>query len=80
MSRSRHPSKDVEKALQFAEQQGWKVRLGGHWGFLYCPYNNVQCRGGYRCKAGIWSTPANASLHAKQLKEVVYGCTKHQLI
>lgn len=75
--RSKHPDKDVEDAIRYAESEGWIVRAGGHWGFLYCPYNDSDCRCGTRCKAGIWSTPKNAGTHARQLRAVVEGCTTH---
>lgn len=75
MSRAKHPNKDVEAAIQHAEDHKWTVKKGGHWGFLYCPFNDAECRCGTRCKAGIWSTPKNPGNHAKQLREVVDGCT-----
>ena len=78
MSRAKHPNKDVEAAIQNAEDHGWIVKKGGHWGFLYCPFNNAECRCGTRCKAGIWSSPKNPGNHAKQLREVVDGCTARQ--
>ena len=71
MTRSKHPDKDVEAAIQYAESNRWEVKKGGHWGMLYCPYNDSDCRCGTRCKAGVWGSPKNASNHAKQLKEVV---------
>lgn len=75
MAHKRHPDKDVEAAIQYAEEHGWAVKAGGHWGFLYCPYNDQECRCGTRCKAGIWGSPKNPGNHAKQLREVVDGCT-----
>jgi hypothetical protein len=78
MARSRHPDKDVEAAISYAESNGWEVRVGGKWGFLYCPYNDPDCRCGGRCKAGIWHTPKSGGTHAKQLRAVVDGCTVHQ--
>lgn len=77
MTRPKHPDKDVEAAIRYAEAHGWTLRKGGHWGFLYCPYNDAECRCGTRCKAGVWSTPKNAGNHARQLREVVDGCTAH---
>ena len=78
MARPSHPSKDVESAIAHAESEGWTVRVGGKYGFLYCPYNSPGCRGGTRCKAGIWKTPQNPGTHAKQLRQVVDGCTAHR--
>lgn len=76
--RGKHPDKEVEAALLYAESHLWSVRLGGHWGFLYCPYNDSECRCGTRCKAGIWGSPKNPGNHAKQLRQVVDGCTARQ--
>ena len=78
MSRAKHPNKDVEAAIQHAEDHDWTVKKGGHWGFLYCPFNDAECRCGTRCKAGIWGSPKNPGNHAKQLREVVDGCTALQ--
>jgi len=78
MTRAKHPNKEVEAAIEHAESNGWKVKKRGHWGLLYCPYNDVECRCGTRCKAGIWGSPKNPVNHAKQLKEVVDGCTTHK--
>ncbi|MEY2659614.1 MAG: hypothetical protein RLZZ123_786 [Pseudomonadota bacterium] len=72
--RHKHPLKEVEEALRYAETHGWMVIKGGHWGLLYCPFNDPACRCGTRCKAGIWGTPKSASNHARQLRSVVDGC------
>jgi hypothetical protein len=73
--RPKHPNKDVENAIKYAESHHWTVKVGGHWGILFCPYNDSECRCGTRCMAGIWSTPKNHGNHAKQILEVVNGCT-----
>lgn len=70
MARKRHPDKEVEDAIAEAEAHGWRVRVGqGHWGRLYCPHAN---RDG--CQIGIWSTPRNASVHARQILHRVNKC------
>ena len=48
MARSKHPKKEVEDALQHAEDNGWTVDVGGShaWGKIYCPYNDEECRCG----------------------------------
>jgi len=76
--RPQHRNKDVEQAIRFAEAHQWVVKAGGHWGMLYCPYNDSTCRCGSRCIAGIWGTPKNPSHHAKQIREVVNGCTSRK--
>ena len=59
MARSPHPKKEVEEALKHAEEQGWRVEVGGShaWGRIYCPYNDEECRCGEFCITSIWSTP-----------------------
>ena len=59
MTRSAHPKKDVEKALRYAESQGWRIVQGGShaWGKMYCPVNSAECRCGEFCITSIWSTP-----------------------
>jgi len=77
MPRKPHPKPDIEKALQYAEGQGWEIRKAtGHaWGVLYCPYNDKECRCGEFCKSSISSTPKNIGNHAKQIRRVVDKCT-----
>lgn len=77
MPRQPHQKQEIEDALRYAEQQGWRIKVGGShaWGKLYCPYNDKQCRCGEFCIASIWSTPKNAGNHAKQIKRVVDNCS-----
>ncbi len=77
MSRKCHPKKEIEEALQYAEENGWTVEVGGShaWGKMYCPYNDKECRCGAFCLASIWSTPKNAGNHAKQICRVVDNYT-----
>jgi len=69
MQRKRHPIKEVEEALVYAEGFGWRVDVGGShaWGRIYCPYNDRECRHGKFCIASVWSTPRNATNHARQI-------------
>ena len=69
MARDRHPNKEVEAAIQYAESLGWKVRKQGHWGRLYCPHAD---RDG--CQLGVNGTPKNAGNHAKQIIRIVDRC------
>jgi hypothetical protein len=70
--RARHPKKQVEDALVYAESKGWTVtkRDGrGHaWGVGRC---------GGDCTAWIWSTPANPDNHARQIRRAIDNCS-HQ--
>jgi hypothetical protein len=80
MVRKKHPKKEVEEALNYAEVFGWSIEIGGAhaWGKMYCPYNDKNCRCGEFCITSIWSTPKNSTNHAKQIKRVVANCTKRQ--
>jgi len=68
-ARPRHPKKQVEAALKEAEAHGWTVtkRKGrGHaWGVARCTSICVQW---------IWSTPANADNHAREIRHAVAAC------
>lgn len=80
MPRPKHPHKDVEAALAYAEAQGWRIETGGAhaWGKLYCPYNDEECRCGIHCITSIWSTPKSPGNFAKALLRVVDNCTTHR--
>ena len=58
--RSRHPNKEIEAAVQYAEANGWTCTVpGGHaWGILWCTHGR---RGG--CRFGVWSTPRSPDNH-----------------
>ena len=78
MQRPQHPKKEIEAALAYAEDCGWRVqpkRGNGHaWGKMLCPYNDTNCRCSEFCITSIWSTPRCAANHAKDLKRVVDHC------
>jgi hypothetical protein len=80
MARNKHPKKEVEAALQYAEANKWVIEVGGShaWGKMYCPYNDKTCRCGEFCISSIWSTPKNAGNHAKQILRVVDNCANHK--
>jgi hypothetical protein len=69
--RSRHPDKDIEAAVAYAEEQGWTwFKVKGHaWGKLYCPHHD---RDG--CTIFVWSTPRSAGHHANQIRREVDRC------
>jgi len=72
MARSRHPNKEIEAALQYAESKGWRVvqtKRGHRWGAIYCPR---RARGA--CHASVYSTPGNPRKHATWLRSVVNSC------
>lgn len=77
MVRPKHPKKEVEEALKYAEVHGWRVEVGGShaWGRIYCPHNDSECRCGEFCITSIWSTPKSPGNHGKQIRRVVDNCT-----
>ena len=72
MARTRHPKKEVEAILAYAEEVGWTVTptaSGHHWGHMRC---SEASRSG--CQVSIWSTPRNSGDHAKQLVRALKRC------
>ena len=71
--RSRHPNKEIEEAINYAEQNGWLFKDSGNsahsWGQLLCP---LHTREGHRIS--IWSTPRSAFNHAQQICRAVDRC------
>jgi hypothetical protein len=74
MPRPRHPNKEIEAAVRYAEGLGWTCTLStGHaWGRLRCAHGQ---RGG--CQFSVWSTPRNAHNHAAQIRRRVDKCPHH---
>lgn len=70
MTRPRHPDKDVEAAVAYAESLGWRWRPQGHWGRLYCPQAD---RSG--CQVGVNGTPKDPGAHARQIRRAVDRCS-----
>jgi hypothetical protein len=66
---SRHPDKDIRKAIVNAERAGWTVTNASGSG---------HCRGGLSCGQGcevaIWSTPRRPGDIAKRIGEAVKKC------
>lgn len=71
MARPVHPCKEIEAAVAYAEEHGWRwIRLTGHgWGKLLCPRHD---RDG--CTFFVWSTPKHREAHAKALIRAVDRC------
>jgi len=71
MARPRHPIKEIEAAVQAAEELGWDVQISnGHaWGHLYCPLHS---RDG--CIIPVWSTPGVPENHARGIRRGVARC------
>jgi hypothetical protein len=71
MARSRHPNKEIESAVAYAEALGWRVFVGGshRWGFLYCPEETQE-----GCRIGVDSTPQDPENHARRLMKRISAC------
>lgn len=81
MFRNKHPNKEIEEALKYAEKKHWRIENSkGHpFAQMYCP--NVGCKekcesNGKWCRVGIWSTPRNPANHARDLKKIVDRCIR----
>lgn len=79
MARKKHKNKEIEEALQYAEQHGWSVEVhlkskSHTWGVMKCESNSSICWNGLHCSTSIWSTPRNAHNHASQIKKIVDKC------
>jgi hypothetical protein len=72
MARSRHPNKEIEAALRYAEAHGWRVekaKRGHNWGRILCPHHG---RDG--CLKFIYSTPRSPDHHANDILAKVDAC------
>ena len=73
MTRAKHPSKEIEAAIKYAESKGWRYKKAGKsahvWGRLLCP---LQTREGDQLS--IWSTPRSEFNHAQQIRYAVNKC------
>lgn len=71
--RPKHPNKEIEEAILYAENNGWKYKDSGKsahaWGRLLCP---LHAREGHQMS--VWSTPRSAFIHAQQIKRLVDKC------
>ncbi len=71
MSRPRHPDKDIEAAVQYAEELGWIFEKShGHaWGRLKCPHSTRE-----GCHLSVWSTPKVPEHHARHIRQTIDIC------
>jgi hypothetical protein len=71
VARPRHPSKEIEFVIAYAEDLGWTVEISnGHaWGRLFCPHHTRE-----GCIISIWSTPRSCQNHAKAIRRSVERC------
>jgi hypothetical protein len=73
--RPKHPKKEVEDAVRYAEDQGWTFRKMGHWGWMYCSHPDHADR----CHVAVNGTPRNAGDHAGQIKRAVDRCPHRKM-
>jgi hypothetical protein len=68
-----HPNKHIREAIKYALSQDWRSLKAGPrahvWGQLFCPHAR---RGG--CIIRVFSTPRNAEIHARRIREEVDNC------
>ncbi len=71
--RPKHPSKEIEEAIMYAEENGWIYKDSGKsahaWGRLFCPLHR---REGHQMS--IWSTRRSSYNHAQQITKLVDRC------
>ena len=71
--RPKHPNKEIERAIQYAESKGWRYFPSGQsahaWGRLLC---FLESREGH--SMSVWSTPKSAENHARQIRRNVDSC------
>lgn len=76
--RPKHPNKEIEQAICYAESEGWRYQASGKsahaWGKLLCP---LASREGH--SMSVWSTPRNTENHAKQIKRNVDACDHQEV-
>ena len=70
--RAKHPNKEIDAAVKYAESNGWQVKKStGHaWGALFCPEKNQD-----GCIIRVWSTPQSPENHARQIVRFVNKCS-----
>ncbi len=70
--RRKHPNKELEAAIRYAEMHGWTVHLrqkGKTWGILVCP---VREHGNHR--KSIHATPGRPENRAREIRRLVDRC------
>ncbi len=77
MKRPKHPHKDIEAVIRYAEDCGWRYKPAGSsshaWGRLFCPLASRE--GG--CILSIWCTPHSAETHATQIMQALKHCSHY---
>ncbi|HLB56489.1 MAG TPA: hypothetical protein VJK30_04090 [Coxiellaceae bacterium] len=76
--RKRHPNKEIETAIVFAESRGWRYQKTGKSAHAWCRLLCV-LRDREGCALSVWSTPRNPEMHAKQIIRCVKHCPHYFL-
>ncbi len=67
-----HPNKEIRAAIDAAVEAGWKVVESGKSSHAFC---RLKCGEGHReHQMSIWSTPRNATAHARQIRRKIEEC------
>ncbi len=71
--RPKHPNKDIEAALKYAEENDWRYQSSGKsshaWGKMLYPEKSRE-----GCRLSVWSTPKSPVNHARQIIKKVDQC------
>jgi len=70
--RPRHPNKEIEAAVAYAETQGWSwIKVSGHaWGKASLRASATETDAPFF----VWSTPRVPEHHARQIKRDIDRC------
>lgn len=73
IKRKKHPNKDIEASVVYAEEHGWEYRESGNsshaWGKMFCP---LHTREGHHMS--IYTTPSCPTNYAKLIRQRVDKC------
>ena len=68
-ARPRHPNKEIEAVVAYAESKHWTWWKMGHWGRLFCPLADRE-----GCQVAVNGTPRNPEGHARLVKRAIDRC------
>lgn len=76
VTRPGHPNKEIEAALTYAEERGWRVEKSSSrahaWGRMLCGV------GHNAHQMSIWGTPKSPENHAKHIRRFVTLCAEEE--
>jgi hypothetical protein len=69
----RHPKKEIQSAIEYALQRGWRFTKGGPHAHIYGkPYCPKTARDG--CRINVYSTPRSPTNHANHIRRRIDRC------